>query len=262
MDLKLKEKNDDEAVVKKAQAPVRTGRSIAELASLSTLSEEELEEANEEAEDSEGYEEYEEDTEDYDPAMTDTDEENGEEAEGDAEEEPEDKNEPPMEHYGRKFSFDGKPTADDIFRFMFYHTYCSVVGVIAILLLVASVVMAVWSFKDGNVLQGCIFSGVFLFVAINSPLSIRKRSKKQSEAMSTGEGVITYTFSDAGFDMKRMQEYAPYKYSNIMKVVKGKTAYYVYLGKMRAFLATKADLGANEETFLQLIRENVKNFKG
>ena len=47
-----------------------------------------------------------------------------------------------------------------------------------------------------------------------------------------------------------------------MKVVCGKTAYYVYLGKMRAFLAPKADLGANEETFLQLMRENVKNFKG
>jgi hypothetical protein len=80
--------------------------------------------------------------------------------------------------------------------------------------------------------------------------------------MSHGEGIITYTFSDAGFDMKRMKEYAPYKYDRIMKVVCGKTAYYVYLGKMRAFLCPKADLGANEETFLQLIRENVKNFKG
>lgn len=259
MDLKLKEKTDDESSVKKAQAPARTGRSIAELASLSTLSEEELEEANGEVEDGDTYDEYEEDTDENDADMTET-EEDGEEAE--EEEEPKDKNEPPMEHYGRVFRFEGKPTADDIFRFMFYHTYCSVVGVIAILLLVASVVMAVWSFMDGNIMQGCIFAGVFLFVAINSPLSIRKRSKKQAEAMSTGEGVITYTFSDAGFDMKRMQEYAPYKYENIMKVVKGKTAYYVYLGKMRAFLCPKADLGANEETFLQLIRENVKNFKG
>ena len=260
MDLKLKEKTDDEAAVKKVQAPARTGRSIAELASLSTLSEEELEEANEDAEEDGSYEEYEDEAaEDADVTDTEEDEEGTEESE---EEEEKDKNEPPMEHYGRKFSFEGKPTANDIFRFMFYHTYCSVVGVIAILLLVASVVMAVWSFKDGNMLQGCIFAGVFLFVAINSPLSIRKRSIKQSEAMSNGEGVITYTFSDAGFDMKRMQEYAPYKYENIMKVVKGKTAYYVYLGKMRAFLATKADLGSNEETFLQLIRENVKNFKG
>ena len=261
MDLKLKEKNVEEEVAKKAQAPVKTGRSIAELAALSTLSEDELEEANEEAEDNTGFdeagfdEEYEEDAEGYDEA----------DAEGEEEEQPAEetsKVDPPMEHYGRVFRFEGKPTADDIFRFMFYHTYCSVVGVIAILLLLASVVMAVWSFMDGNILQGCIFSGVFLFVAINSPLSIRKRSKKQSESMSTGEGVITYTFSDAGFDMKRMQEYATYKYENIMKVVKGKTAYYVYLGKMRAFLATKVDLGANEETFVQLIRENVKNFKG
>ena len=167
MDLKLKEKTDDESSVKKAQAPARTGRSIAELASLSTLSEEELEEANGEVEDGDTYDEYEEDTDENDADMTET-EEDGEEAE--EEEEPKDKNEPPMEHYGRVFRFEGKPTADDIFRFMFYHTYCSVVGVIAILLLVASVVMAVWSFMDGNIMQGCIFAGVFLFVAINSPI--------------------------------------------------------------------------------------------
>ena len=163
MDLKLKEKTDDEAAVKKVQAPARTGRSIAELASLSTLSEEELEEANEDAEEDGSYEEYEDEAaEDADVTDTAEDEEGTEESE---EEEEKDKNEPPMEHYGRKFSFEGKPTANDIFRFMFYHTYCSVVGVIAILLLVASVVMAVWSFKDGNMLQGCIFAGVFLFPA-------------------------------------------------------------------------------------------------
>ena len=58
MDLKLKEKTDDESSVKKVQAPARTGRSIAELASLSTLSEEELEEANGEVEDGDTYDEY------------------------------------------------------------------------------------------------------------------------------------------------------------------------------------------------------------
>jgi len=256
MDLKLKEKNDDEAVVKKEAAPKRSGRSIAELASLSTLSEEELEEANEE-EYEDAAEEYEEDG--YEEEQDDVEET---EEDTDSEASPEEENDPPMEHYGRVFSFDGKPTPQDVFRFMFYHTYFSVVGVFAILIVLASVVMAVWSFMDEKYTQGIIFAAVFLFFIINSPLSLKKRSKKQSENMCSEEGTITYTFSDAGFDMKRQTEYAAYKYDRIMKVIAGKTAYYVYLGKMRAFLAPKADLGANEEKFLQLIRENVKNFKG
>lgn len=257
MDLKLKEKNDEEINVKKETQPKRSGRSIAELASLSTLSKEELDEANDNADDALEYIEDEETDEDMDREYDG-------EAEGEEGDEApqEEENEPPMEHYGRKFSFEGKPTSEDVFRFMFYHTYFSVIGVIAILIVIASVVMAVWSFMEGKMLQGIIFGAVFLFFVINSPLSLKKRAKKQSEQMSNGEGIITYTFSDAGFDMKRMNEYAPYKYDRIMKVIKGKTAYYVYLGKMRAFLATKADLGANEETFIQLIRENVKNFKG
>ena len=256
MDLKLKEKNDDEVVEKKSSSPKRTGRSIAELASLSTLSKEELDEANEEEYEDEEYEDdgYE-------------DGENGEVIEAEKEEseeenEPVEENEPPMEHYGRQFTFKGKPTEQDVFRFMFYHTYFSVVGIVAILIVIASVVMAVWSFMDGNTIQGVIFAAVFLFFIINSPLSLKKRAKKQSESMCTEEGTITYTFSDAGFDMQRQTEYAPYKYDRIIKAICGKTAYYVYLGKMRAFLVPKADLGANEETFLQLMRENVKNFKG
>lgn len=254
--MKLKEKNEDEVVEKKNTAPARSGRSIAELASLSTLSKEELDEANEESDD-EDYEEYEEDG-----SVVDSENETDEAEDQDSEEEtPEDENDPPMEHYGRVFTFAGKPTPQDVFRFMFYHTYCSVVGVFAILIVVASIVMSVWSFLDDKLMQGFLFAAIFLFFIINSPLSLKKRSKKQSESMCSEEGTITYTFSDAGFDMTRQTEYAAYKYDRIMKVINGKTAYYVYLGKMRAFLAPKADLGENEATFVQLMKKNVKKFK-
>ena len=102
MDLKLKEKNDDEVMQKKTEAPKRSGRSIAELASLSTLSKEELDEANENVDDNIEYseDEYDDGNEGYDEAE-DTE---GEDTE--TEEEPKEENEPPMEHYGRVFSFE------------------------------------------------------------------------------------------------------------------------------------------------------------
>ena len=262
MSLKLKEKSDEEVEVKKQEAPKRSGRSIAELASLSTLSKEELAEANEDEDalETDADDEYEGD--DIENPEDDPEADSEEADEEETEKKPEDVNDPPMEHYGKQLTFAGKPTPEDVFRFMFHHTYCSAIGVFAVLIVVASVVMAVWSFTKGENVQGFIFIAVFLFFIINSPLSLKKRSKKQSESMCTEEGTITYTFSEAGFDMTRQTEYAAYKYDRIMKVINGKTAYYVYLGKMRAFLAPKADLGENEEIFLQLMRENVKNFKG
>jgi len=259
MDLKLKERSDEEILEKKDNKPVRSGRSIAELASLSTLSEEELEEANESAEDSVEYSDEDDDSEGYDGE--DNGEADEESEDGETETDKAEENDPPMEHFGRQFTFAGKPTPEDVFRFMFHHTYFSAMGVIAVLLVIASVVMAVWSFIEGKYPQGALFAGVFLFFVINSPLSLKKRSKKQSESMCSEEGTITYTFSDAGFDMSRQQEYATYQYDRILKVINGKTAYYVYLGKMRAFLAPKADLGANEETFLQLLNDHIPNFK-
>ncbi|MBO4511096.1 MAG: hypothetical protein J5718_07110, partial [Lachnospiraceae bacterium] len=143
MDLKLKEKNDDEVMQKKTEPPKRSGRSIAELASLSTLSKEELDEANENAD--ENIEYAEDEAEGYTDDERDDSEYDNEEENAEEESEPQEENEPPMEHYGRVFTFEGKPTEQDIFRFMFYHTYCSVIGVIAVLIVIASVVMAVWS---------------------------------------------------------------------------------------------------------------------
>ena len=257
MDLKLKEKNEDSGDLKKEALPKRTGRSIAELASLSTLSQEELDEVNEEEDDEEYSDEYEENDSEYDEdGYVNNDD-------GEVEEEnPEEEEDPPMEHYGKQFTFVGHPSQEDVFRFMFYHTYFSVIGVIAILIIISSIYLAVWSFIIENYPQGALFTGIFLFFIINSPLSLKKRAKKQSANMCSEEGLITYTFSEAGFDMLRQKEYASYNYDRIMKIVNGKTAYYVYLGKMRAFLAPKADLGENEAVFLELIKKNVKNLKG
>ena len=174
MDLKLKEKNEDEVKeTSTAAATKRSGRSIAELASLSTLSQEELDEANED-EDAVEDEDYEE----YDNEYDEEGSEEEEDSEEETEEEPEEENEPPMEHYGRKFTFAGKPSAEDVFRFMFYHTYFSVIGVIAILIIISSIYLAVWSFIIENYPQGALFTGIFLFFIINSPLSLKKRAKK------------------------------------------------------------------------------------
>ncbi len=250
----MKEKEDIEIGEEKKTS------SIGKYATLRTLSDEELAEANgvdtgdeeiddEEAEFEEDYSENAEDVDDWDSS----------EEEPEAEEKEEE--EPRLEHFGPTIVLKSKPTEEDIFRFMFRHTYCSALGIIAAVMSVAAIVIAVLRFMVQDYIGGILFAAMFYLFAIHSPISLKKKAKKQSQEMCSPEGTITYTFSDAGFDMERGDEYAPYKWSRIIKIVNGKTGYYVYLEKNRAFIATKAGLAENEQLFVEMLRKNVVNCK-
>lgn len=257
----MKTKDYEETTVKKQS-------SIAKFAKYSTLSEEELKEANstddveyddsygEEGNDGqdwdfrEDYGDYREDDGDYRELQTDDNEED------DTEED-----EPRMEHYGEIIKFTSHPTENDIFRFMFRHTYASPLGIFAALMAVGAAVVSVIEFTRQNWFYAIVFLGVFYLFAVQSPLNLKKKSKAQSQEMCSAEGAITYTFSEAGFDMERGDEYATYQWSRIIKVKNGKTGYYVYLEKNRAFIATKADLAVNEQKFVGMLERHVDNYK-
>lgn len=254
----MKEKDYENKEVKKTS-------SIAKFAKYSTLSEEELKEAN--STDDVEYDE------DYDgDASDENQDEDFREEDGDfrevslgdsdeAEEEDDDENEPRMEHFGDTFTFTSRPTETDIFRFMFRHTYASPLGIFAAIMALAAIVVSVIEFTRQTWFPAITFLAVFYLFAVQSPLNLKKKSKAQSQEMSSPEGAITYTFSEAGFDMERGDEYAPYEWSRIIKVKNGKTGYYVYLEKNRAFIATKADLGVNEGRFVGMLERHVEKYK-
>lgn len=232
---------------------------IAKFAKYSTLSDAELEQAN--STDGVDYEDADDEYENYDEVNEDGD--FREIALDDSEEqgEPEEENEPRMEHIGEVLTFQSKPTEQDILRFMARHTYLSVLGILACVMAVVSLVVSIIEFTHQQWVLGIAFLAVFYLFAIQSPLNLKKKAHKQSQEMSRPEGIITYTFSEAGFDMERGKEYAPYHWSRILKVINGKTGYYVYLEKNRAFIATKADLGVNEQKFVRMLEKHVDKYK-
>lgn len=243
----MKEKTD---TFEEKMAPKK--KSIAQFASMSTLSEEELAEAND------GVDEY--DDEDYEDDTEELERVEGEEVEADeAEEElpPVKDDDTPMEHFGDKVTLSAHPTKSDVTRFMFRHTYLSGIGIISIVVAIASLVYFIVELLRGDFLPAGLAAVSFGLFAIYTPLNLVKSSRKNAETLNSPEGVITYTFSDAGLDISRGEEYAKYEWTRVIKVVTGKNGYYVYLAKNRAFILPKADLGSDEETFKGLVARHV-----
>ncbi len=225
-------------------------RGISDLAHISTLSEDELDEINGSSE-----EEYEGDDEVLE----------GEEAE-DASEEitgmeyvPVKKEKKKLEHTEPTFEIVAKPDPATMYEFIMYHSYKNVIGIISILLGVFSLGMLIYSLcTQAPLIQTVLFAIVTFMFASNSPFTLKSRAKKQSELVCDEKNTITYTLSDAGFDLSRGDdEYAPYDWDHMFKVVEGKLGYFMYLEKNRAFVVPKVDIPISEEAFRDLLKKNM-----
>ncbi|MBO4496979.1 MAG: YcxB family protein [Lachnospiraceae bacterium] len=220
------------------QEETKKSFSISELAHMNTLSEEETEEAAEQAE---------------------SIEESGEEAVSYAAVPEEEKPPVELEHQGQTFTADVKPTARDTYGFMFYHTYMNLMGLFAVLVGIAAIVMVVISVRDKEIFQIVLFSIAALIFIVNSPISLYLRARKYAESCKLPENRTIYRFSDAGFDVRRGEEiYKSFPYKNITKCHEGRTGFYIYLAKNTAFLITKADIeGGSLTEFRSLLAQRV-----
>lgn len=164
-----------------------------------------------------------------------------------------------LAHTDNLITAEAKPTTDDMYRFMLYHSFMNATGVIALLIGAIAITMVVVSIIDRNILQIVLFSVAALLFLLNSPLSYYFKAKKNSVELCKPENMMTYNFSDAGFDISFSNDnYYPFKWEDVTKLHEGKTGFYVYTGKNRAFMVPKADLtGGNVDDFRTMAGKNV-----
>ena len=164
-----------------------------------------------------------------------------------------------IEHTEPVFTAKARPDRKTMFDFMFYHSYCNVMGVLSVLIGCASIGMFVYSIvTHTDTLQILLFGAVMVMFLSNSPFTLWFRAKKQSDLICDEKNTITYTFSDAGFDMSRGQdEYAGYEWTNMYKVKEAENGFYMYIERNRAFVVPKCDLNCDLREFRALLKGHV-----
>lgn len=165
-----------------------------------------------------------------------------------------------IEHTEPMFVINARPDRKTMFDFMLYHSYANVLGILSILLGIGAIVMVVISIvqKSGSIQVG-LFGIVAVMFIMNSPAGLWFKAKKQSELICDEKNTITYTFSDAGFDMSRGEkEYADFEWDHMYKVKEGELGFYMYLEKNRAFVVPKANIEGNIEDFKSLLKRHVE----
>lgn len=168
-----------------------------------------------------------------------------------------------MEHEAPVYTVTPKPDQKMMFGFLLYHTYLNPMGMIALLIGIAAVVMVIVSMVNGTGgAQLLLFGIVALVFVLNSPVTLVFKAKKYAEQTADPENAITYTFSSTGFDLSRTNgDYAAYEWVTFAKIKETQDALFCYLAKNQAFVIPKRDLGADLDGFKQLVSSKVDEKK-
>ena len=163
-----------------------------------------------------------------------------------------------MEHGEPSFTVTASPDEQTMYEFLFYHSYMNVMGIMSVVLGLGAIVMVIVGLiMHFTTIQIVLFGVIALMFLTNSPITLKRRARKQVEMLADPKNKITYIFSDEGFDMSRGDsEYADFKWERLCKVKEGRHGFFMYLERNRAFVIP-ADSLEDVESFKALLKRRV-----
>ena len=148
----------------------------------------------------------------------------------------------------------------DLFRFMVFHAYSSLSGIITMLFGLGSLVMLpityfVW--KD-TVVSIILFMVVLIYVII-TPLNMLSQSKRQVISNPVFKNPITYHISEEIFEVQQYTGTVRLYWNQLYRIKKTPFDYLFYVNDQQAFIVPQKSMQDDEKKTLDQIIDKVKD---
>lgn len=143
----------------------------------------------------------------------------------------------------------------DLYTFLMYHSYCSLTGIVGILLSLYCLVQGILQVAKGetdSMTAVLMLVGVW-FIVIN-PLSMLGKAATQLKTNPSLQKPITYFFNEKGMLQEQGEVKTGCKWSLITKTVFLKRIWILYAGKVRGTILPVTQLGEHQEELKALIK--------
>ncbi len=147
----------------------------------------------------------------------------------------------------------------DLFRFMLFHAYTKISGLLTLIFALVSVVMLpisyfIWEDK----FVSAVFAMVIFIYLILTPLNMLSQSKRQVLSNPVFKNPITYHISEEMFEVQQYTGTIRLYWSQLIKVKKTPFDYLFYVNKEQAFVMPVKEVDVDEVGMLDSILEKVK----
>lgn len=151
----------------------------------------------------------------------------------------------------------------DLFRFMCFHAYSRISGIVTLLFSIFSLIMlpiSIFYWQDNFVTAA--FTIVVVIYLILTPLNMLSQSKRQVISNPVFKNPITYHISEEIFEVQQYTGKVHLYWTQILKVKKTPWDYLFYVNKEQAFVMPKTSVDPDEIAVLNGILEKVKDQVG
>lgn len=151
----------------------------------------------------------------------------------------------------------------DLFRFMLFHAYSKISGMVTLIFSIVSLVMlpiSIFLWRDNFVTIA--FALVVIIYLILTPLNMLSQSKRQVLSNPVFKNPITYHISEEVFEVQQYTGTVRLYWNQILRIKITPFDYLFYVNKEQAFVMPKSNVDVDEVKVLVGILDKVKEEVG
>ncbi len=152
---------------------------------------------------------------------------------------------------------DVKLDARSLNRFLIYHNYMRVSGIIGLVLSLAAIVALCLKWGIWTTTQRCLLVVLALLFTVLQPLMLVSKGKKQL-AMEEFQIPFHYCFHDGGVTISQKDQSQSFAWEEIRKTVFRRDALYVYMSTVSAFVIPREQCGGRFDELVRLIKDRTR----
>ena len=157
--------------------------------------------------------------------------------------------------------FDIKLKAKDLFLYTLRHTYFSFSGVFSLLISFVSLILFLVNIKRYEVSTLGVLLLIALLFTVVQPALLYVKCRAQIKKSEDINDVLHYTLTEDLIQIRQEENKVEVHWYDIRKAVYLKSAVYLYMSQVRAFIFPKDACGEQFENVIQMVKTGMEKYK-
>lgn len=144
----------------------------------------------------------------------------------------------------------------ELFRFLLYHNYCRIIGIVGLIFSVACLVGAVFTFGNVKITSTLLLLLLAALFTVYQPLMLYRKAVVQSRHPVLKKAAH-YLFDETGITVSQGENHAFIAWNEVWKVVERKREIYIFVDPVRANIISKNQAGKQAAQIMKAAKEHM-----
>ncbi|MCH5252176.1 MAG: YcxB family protein [Lachnospiraceae bacterium] len=152
------------------------------------------------------------------------------------------------------FEFDVILDKKSLSRFLLFHNYAKLSGILGVVISVAAVVVLVMRWSDWTGTQKGILVTLALLFTVLQPMMLLMKGRKQLQ-QEEFQLPFHYIFDEKGIMISQKEQKQQFAWKEIRKIIYRKDAIYVYMSTVSAFILPESQCDGHFSELVDFMKE-------